>query len=162
MASYNAGYINVAGDAYFDPSGSDTAVINAANVTVNGTLTTNNLSVPTLNTANNFTVNHQLKVGTFNYLNQTMSQDYKDTIDSLVNTYAWDASKNGTETVYTAPGFAYGTILPCVNLDGSYNTTFTPIASVFTDINGEIYFKSKGNRKIFYRKTKFKFFFKSF
>jgi hypothetical protein len=54
--AYNAGYINVQGNAYFDPSGSNTAQVNAVNVTVNGTLTTNNLNVPQLNTTNNFTV----------------------------------------------------------------------------------------------------------
>ena len=57
MSTYNAGYINVQGNAYFDPSGSSTAQLNTANLTVNGTLTTNNLVTPTtLNTTNNLTV----------------------------------------------------------------------------------------------------------
>ena len=36
MSSYSAGYLNVTGNAYFDPSGSSTASFNAANVVVNG------------------------------------------------------------------------------------------------------------------------------
>jgi hypothetical protein len=66
MSDKNAGYVNIQGDAIFDPSGSKLSQFNASNASINGTLTTNTLSVPQLTTTNNLTVGRDFDINGFN------------------------------------------------------------------------------------------------
>lgn len=132
MATYTAGLLNVGTLTASGASGS----VQASVATVTN-LTATNVNATNIGLTDNLTVNKQLKVGNYNYINQNASSDITTRLDSLVNAYAWDASRN-PEVVNTIPAFAafapfgvpsnYYTKLPFSQFDGSYNNTFVPHA----------------------------------
>ena len=89
MPTYSSGLIKIAGDAYFDTSGSTTANINTANMTVNGTLSANVVNTTNLNFGNNLTVGGNFAVAG-NTTGTGIATSLKTALTTIVDKYSYN------------------------------------------------------------------------
>lgn len=189
MATYSTGLLKVGtlnAEGISAELRADTATItnltatnvNATNfnfTTIDDLNVTGNLTVggktSSLDVSGNLAVSEELRVGTFNFINQNVSNTLKTKLDSVNNSYAWDATRNpevvnnGTTTIpvpgfgnvpalqalsIAIPGFpsTYNTKLPFVQYDGSFNGSFNPVVCNTWNIgDNDQYSFFKGKRR---------------